>query len=84
MKVLKFRAEWCGPCKVMTNLLQGYDKYPVEDIDIDKNEALATQYNVRGIPFSVLLNDQDEIVAQKMGVMDKHQMTQWIESNLKK
>lgn len=85
MKILKFYASWCMPCKVMTNLLQGYDEYPIEEVDIEspQNEELIDKYNVRGIPYTVLLDSNDEVLAQKMGKMDKAQLTAWINSSKK-
>ena len=61
-KILKFSATWCAPCKALTAQLAGEDLgVPLEEVDIDTNEALAKQYNIRGVPTLVLVNEGVEI-----------------------
>ena len=53
MKVLKFYADWCQPCKMLSKIIEGAkDKItlPIEEINIDDNQELAQQYGIRGIP----------------------------------
>lgn len=66
MKVLKFYADWCGPCKAATpafnKLLAEYVALDSEEVNIEERADFARQHNVRGIPTFVLLNvNGDEI-----------------------
>ena len=69
MKILKFAAEWCGPCKMLSKTLEGYDEVPIEEIDIDKHQEVAIRYGIRGVPTLVLLDDNGTEVRRKSGMM---------------
>ena len=76
--LVDFFAEWCGPCKaqspVIKELAQEVDgKVRVLKIDIDKNQAVAQRYNVRGVPTLVLFIE-GQIVWRQSGVQSKSQL----------
>jgi putative thioredoxin len=53
--VVDFWADWCGPCKVLTPVLEqkiGERDGQVElvKVDVDANQAVAAEYGIRGIP----------------------------------
>lgn len=82
MKVLKFSAKWCNPCKMLSKVLEDYNgEIPVEEIDIEDNSDMANQYSIRGVPTCVLLNDSDVEVNRKVGMMTLEQFEQFVESN---
>jgi thioredoxin 1 len=59
LEVLKFSASWCGPCRVLSNILQGVKG--ITNIDIDTNMETARKYNVRQVPTMVFLKDGEEV-----------------------
>ena len=69
MKILKFQAEWCGPCKMLSKTLEGYDEVEIQEIDIDADQEVAIRYGIRGVPTLVLLDDNGAEVRRKSGMM---------------
>ena len=69
MKILKFQAEWCGPCKMLSKTLEGYDEVEIQEIDIDADQEVAIRYGIRGVPTLVLLDDNGAELRRKSGMM---------------
>jgi len=79
-RVLKFYADWCQPCKTLSNELKKVDTdVIIEEIDIDNetNSCIVQHYNIRGIPMMVMLDENVE-VKRKSGVMLKPELEKWI------
>ncbi len=62
-KVIKFHADWCGPCKSygpifghITSQLKGWE---VETYDVDTPEGteMAVTYGVRSLPTTIIIVD---------------------------
>lgn len=61
MKILKFYANWCGQCKVLSrNFKETPIIIPIEEIDIEKdeNEYLVDRYKVRNLPTTILVDEK--------------------------
>lgn len=81
MKLLKFYATWCGPCKGLSMVLEGVkEQLPmsVEDIDIDANMDTARKYNVRSVPTMVVVNDDGSEVKRVVGMMNEKQIIDFL------
>ncbi len=80
--VVDFWAEWCGPCKMMSPIVDEISnefsgQVKVVKINIDENPNIPTQYGIRGIPtFIVFKNGQ--AVETKVGGMSKSQLSDWV------
>ena len=65
IKVVDFFAEWCGPCKMLSPVLEQLSEEMDESVEfikinIDENLSLAQEYGVTTIPTLVFLKDGKE------------------------
>jgi len=79
MKLLKMYADWCQPCKGLSKMMEGMElSVPVENINIDENMELASKYNVRGVPTLILVDDEGNVIRQKVGNMSKEELLKFV------
>ena len=76
--LVDFFAEWCGPCKMMSPILKEVkstlgDKVSIIKIDVDKNQALAAKYQVRGVPTLILYKSGKQVWRQS-GAVQKNEL----------
>lgn len=77
--LVDFYADWCGPCKMLGQVLDTLEEVEVIKINVDENEALAKEYKVMSIPNMFLLKD-GEIVNQMIGFRSKDEILEEIEN----
>lgn len=87
--LVDFWAPWCGPCRMMTPILDELsvdlgDKAKIVKVDVENpdNQALAMQYEIRSIP-SMKLFKNGQIVREFVGMKSKDVLQEEIESFLK-
>lgn len=71
--LVDFFAEWCGPCKMMTPILQQLrssmgDGIRILKLDVDKNPAVANAFQVQGVPTLILFH-RGKILWRQSGVV---------------
>ena len=84
--LVDYWATWCGPCKMVGPIVEEIaaeytDKLKVGKIDVDSNQALATQQNVMSIP-TLLIFKEGKVVQQIVGVKPKGDITKAIDEIL--
>lgn len=81
MKLLKFYAPWCAPCKGLTMVIEGAkDKInlPIEEVNIDEDIDTAVKYGVRSVPTLVVVDDQGNTVKKNVGVLNEAQLLDFL------
>ena len=80
--LVDFFATWCGPCQTMSPILKQVkdelgEAVSIIKIDVDKNKALATKFQVRGVPTFMLFKNGKQIWKQA-GLLTKNELKQKI------
>ncbi|MBV6417541.1 MAG: Thioredoxin 1 [Steroidobacteraceae bacterium] len=84
--LLDFWAEWCGPCKMISPILDELaaeykDKVRIAKLNIDENPQTPPKFGIRGIPTLILFKN-GAVEAQKVGAVSKSQLAAFLDSNL--
>jgi thioredoxin 1 len=81
MKVIKFYADWCGPCKSYAPIFDkviNETKLDFTNVNIDKDiSGLAAKYKIKSIPATVFLKD-DGTFTKEVGLLSESQLKQLI------
>ena len=72
-----FYADWCGPCKtqdpILEEVLEDYPEVSFEKVNVDEEQDVANEYQVRSLPTVVVEND-DGIVDRFVGVTQRDEI----------
>jgi thioredoxin 1 len=82
--VVDFYAEWCGPCKMISPILESLasdmeGKVKIVKVDIDQNPQLALRFGVQSIP-NLLFFKGGEVVDQVVGFGGRDALTAKVNS----
>lgn len=83
--LVDFYADWCGPCKMLAPILKQVkeemgEAIKIVKIDVDKNQSIASKYNVRGVP-TMLLFKKGKQLWRESGVLQKNDIVQIVKSH---
>ncbi|MBM6839439.1 thioredoxin [Clostridium saudiense] len=80
--LIDFYAEWCGPCKMLSPVLEQINKehkdVKVVKVNIDDSRSIASYYQIQSIPTLVLLKD-GEFIQRMIGFNPKKKIEEFIE-----
>ena len=84
--LVDYWAEWCGPCKMITPILEEVstemsDKIIIGKLNVDENSQTPPKYGIRGIPTLMIFKDGNA-VGTHVGALSKSDLVQFIESNI--
>lgn len=83
--LIDFTASWCGPCQVLAPILKEVkdelgDSLKVLKIDVDKNQLIATKFQVQGVPTLILYKEGKQVWRQS-GLQSKQDLLKIIRSH---
>ncbi len=83
MKVIKFGATWCGPCKVYAPIFEQakaeITDHEFESVDIEDQPDLATKYKITSVPTTLHLDDNDVEIDRISGAISVGKLKQFLE-----
>ena len=81
--IVKFTADWCGPCKMMNPVLEeiekSYDgKLDIFNVDVDKEHEAAAAFGIRSIPNMIFLPADGGTPERMVGALPKQKVEEAI------
>ena len=82
-----FWAEWCGPCKQISPILEELseelkeNKITIVKVNIDENPETPSKYGIMSIPTLILFKNGKSVSSQ-IGLVEKSSLAKWLDENL--
>lgn len=84
--LIDFFATWCGPCQVLAPILVEAkeslgDTVAIIKVDVDKNQEVASQFQVRGVP-TMILFQKGKMLWRQSGVVSSNELVSIIKQKV--
>ena len=85
--LIDFYADWCGPCKMMSPILQEVkttlkEAVKIIKVNVDQHQDLASHFMVRGVP-TLMLFQQGKMVWRQSGVLSAQDLVKIVSTHTK-
>jgi thioredoxin 1 len=84
--MIDFWAEWCGPCRMVTPIVEEManeygDKAVIAKVNVDENPNISMKFGIRNIPTIIFLRN-GELVDKSVGAVPKNVLTEKLDNML--
>ncbi|RDJ35543.1 MAG: thioredoxin [Crenarchaeota archaeon] len=87
--LLFFTANWCGYCRQMkadtlsnTQVKNNMKDFIFYEVNTDREQSLARQYGVRGLPTYKVINSEEKVLAEGSGFKEPRDFIAWLQGVL--
>jgi len=81
MKVIYFWATFCGPCKVVSPVVDAINaggSFHVDKINIEEDPEVANDFGIRSVPALLMVDDDGNEVKRLIGLQSKEKISEFI------
>ncbi|MBQ8908596.1 MAG: thioredoxin [Clostridia bacterium] len=82
--LLDFYADWCGPCRILSPIVEEiareHPEYKVCKLNVDEETLLAGAFEIMSIP-TLLVFEKGKVIAKSLGAKPKAQVLALLESH---
>ena len=84
--LVDFYADWCGPCKTLSPIVQQvsselHGRVKIIKVNVDKNQSASMKFGIKGVP-TLILFEKGNILWRQSGLVAKGELKQSIEKHL--